>query len=821
MSQSEPNVVWKPHPGSQELSITCPASEILLEGTRGPGKRLADYEPVFTDSGWKLAGDVVQTDRLLAPDGTFTKILGIYKKATGDLYRVTFHDGTFLDVDAEHLWLVKSSRNFKRDGWQVKNTAFLSKSTDTWKIPTLQNPAPGKQWNHPTDPYILGQIVGDGTVRGARVTVYSADDWTRDYFLRSGWNCYQYKPSVRMLVAPMSIGRDYFEFLGRTAVAATKYVPKEILEADGATRLAFLQGLMDSDGCAEKNGSCRFFSVSEELCKGVVTLVQSLGGISSYVWRKREHGISENSLGGKFVLHVNHCGKFNPFRLPRKRDRVNMDKDCVERRIVSIELCGNGPATCFEVAHPSHTFVCKDFIITHNTDAQLMRFRRYVGLGYGRFWRGVIFDREYKNLDDLVSKSQRWFPQFNDGARFHSAKADYKWVWPTGEELLFRSVKRKDDYWDYHGQEFAFIGWNELTKFPTPDLYDAMLSCNRSSYIPPPGSGMSEIPLTVFSTCNPYGSGHNWVKARWIDPAPPGKLMRTETEVFNPRKGIREKIVKHRVRLFCSYKENPHLSPEYIAGLENITDENKRKAWLHGDWDVVAGGALDDLWGPHCIAPRFQIPKSWHIDRSMDWGSTHPFSIGWWAEASGEECVLPDGTRWAPIKGSLFRIWEMYGAEDFSSNVGIKMSPTDIADMVVKFDNYLYDNRWISTKVQPGPADNQICDVRDRETATIADLMASRGVDWTKSDKASGSRKIGLELIRQRLQNTRTGEGPGIYFMQHCRAALTTLPVLPRDEDDMDDVDTEAADHVYDDVRYRVLAAANRYAQSVQVHNPR
>lgn len=149
------------------------------------------------------------------------------------------------------------------------------------------------------------------------------------------------------------------------------------------------------------------------------------------------------------------------------------------------------------------------------------------------------------------------------------------------------------------------------------------------------------------------------------------------------------------------------------------------------------------------------------------------------------------------------------------------MSPTDIADMVVKFDNYLYDNRWISTKVQPGPADNQICDVRDRETATIADLMASRGVDWTKSDKASGSRKIGLELIRQRLQNTRTGEGPGIYFMQHCRAALTTLPVLPRDEDDMDDVDTEAADHVYDDVRYRVLAAANRYAQSVQVHNPR
>ena len=74
------------------------------------------------------------------------------------------------------------------------------------------------------------------------------------------------------------------------------------------------------------------------------------------------------------------------------------------------------------------------------TDAQIMFFRKHVGLGYGRFWRGVIFDREYKNLDDLISKSLRWFPQFGDGARFLSSRSDYKWVWPTGEELLFRPV---------------------------------------------------------------------------------------------------------------------------------------------------------------------------------------------------------------------------------------------------------------------------------------------------------------------------------------------------------------------------------------------
>lgn len=66
------------------------------------------------------------------------------------------------------------------------------------------------------------------------------------------------------------------------------------------------------------------------------------------------------------------------------------------------------------------------------TDAQLMRFRRRVGQGYGIFWRGVIFDREYKMLDDLVLKSKKWFNRFGDGATWLSSGKDYKWVWPSG-----------------------------------------------------------------------------------------------------------------------------------------------------------------------------------------------------------------------------------------------------------------------------------------------------------------------------------------------------------------------------------------------------
>lgn len=481
------------------------------------------------------------------------------------------------------------------------------------------------------------------------------------------------------------------------------------------------------------------------------------------------------------------------------------------------------------------------------TDSQLMKFRRYVGLGYGRYWRGVIFDREYKNLDDLISKSQRWFPQLGGPkASFKSSTSDLKWVWATGEELLFRQIKRNQDYWNYHGQEFPFLGWNELAKYPTPDLYEAMQSCNRSSFLPLEhtprrdprdtkkrgpndtgfdtfdGAPLPEIPLMTFSTTNPYGPGHTWVKRKFIDPAPPGRVMKTVSNVFNPRTQKREDITKTTVRLFGSYKENRYLSPEYVAGLESIRDENKRRAWLWGDWDIVAGGAFDDVWDANVhVVPRFRVPSSWRIDRSFDWGSSHPFSVGWWAEANGEEAEMQDGTLWAPPRGTLIRICEWYGSEEIGRNVGLKLSAKNIALGIAKYEETLLSLGWIKSRPLAGPADNQIRNVTEEDVDTIEIKMAREGILWEHSDKSPGSRINGLQLMRDRLEASLDNEGPGLYVMDNCRAFIGIIPTLPRDENNPDDVDTTAEEHIWDDTRYRVLASSNRYATSLDVHSPR
>lgn len=479
------------------------------------------------------------------------------------------------------------------------------------------------------------------------------------------------------------------------------------------------------------------------------------------------------------------------------------------------------------------------------TDAQLMRFRRYVGMGYGKHWRGIIFDREYKNLDDLVAKSQRWFPEFNDGCKFLSSKSDYKWVWPTGEELMFRVAKKRKDYWLYHGQEFPFIGWNELTKYPDGDLYEAMKSCNRTSFIAEENpiiidgdiyheTGqlvlvqpdhyaaqkfiLPELPLQIFATTNPFGVGHNWVKKYFINMSPLGSMYKETTNVFNPRTQSYVDVVRTRCHIFGSYRENRNLTPEYVAQLVNIDDPNLKLAWLGGSWDITAGGMFDDLWrrSVHVVTP-FRIPDSWKIDRTFDWGSSKPFSVGWWARSDGSDVILGDGTRMSTVRGDLFRIMEWYGTNG-KPNEGLRMLDSQITRGIILKEL----EAGIYGRVMPGAADNSIWDVKDGNStaATMAKPIEINGkkypgIQWKRSDKTAGSRKAGWKRMREYLAAPLRKPGdpiirekPGIFVFENCTHFIDLVPSLPRDEEDLDDVDTDAEDHIGDEARYRVLDEA-------------
>lgn len=423
------------------------------------------------------------------------------------------------------------------------------------------------------------------------------------------------------------------------------------------------------------------------------------------------------------------------------------------------------------------------------TDAMLMAFAQHCGKGYGAHWRGVIFRREYKHLDDLVSKSKRWFNRLKDRPKFLSGQGQFKWVWPTGEELLFRTFNTPDDYWNYHGHEYPFIGWEELTSWPSIDCYESMMSCNRTSR---PGG----LPLQVRSTTNPYGVGHNWVKAYFIDPAPYGvPILNSEGQA--------------RVCLFGSVFENKYIDAEYIKTLRALTDPNKRKAWLYGSWDITSGGMFDDLWvREKHVVPVFAMPASWRLDRAFDWGSSRPFSVGWWAECDGTPATVGGRERHFP-RGTLIRFAEWYGCTG-KPNEGLRMTSTAVAHGIKEREAAM---GAYADRIQPGPADSAIYATTDE--VSIGQSMENAGVWWTVADKRAGSRKNGLELIRGRLEATAADdiEKPGMLVMENCRDWIRCVPSIARDSRDPDDVDTAAEDHNTDETRYRALAPNREASQ--------
>jgi hypothetical protein len=59
-----------------------------------------------------------------------------------------------------------------------------------------------------------------------------------------------------------------------------------------------------------------------------------------------------------------------------------------------------------------------------------------------------------------------------------------------------------------------------------------------------------------------------------------------------------------------------------------------------------------------------------------------------------------------------------------------------------------------------------------------------------------------------------SGEGEGLFVFDACLQFIRTVPGLPRDVTDPDDVDSDAEDHIGDEVRYHVYRRAPPAAYS-------
>ena len=206
------------------------------------------------------------------------------------------------------------------------------------------------------------------------------------------------------------------------------------------------------------------------------------------------------------------------------------------------------------------------------------------------------------------------------------------------------------------------------------------------------------------------------------------------------------------------------------------------KAWLDGDWDVVAG-AFFDCWNrdKHVIRP-FSVPDDWIRFRSFDWGSSRPFSVGWWA--------IADGSTDQP-RGALIRYKEWYGASE--PNVGLKLTAEAVAEGIVKRDG--------KDKFAYSVADPSCWKVDGGPSIAERMLLGNNRVLWRRADN---QRINGWDQMRQRFVGE--DDTPMIYCFSNCVDSIRTVPLLQHDENHPEDIDTDMEDHAADDWRYACMS---------------
>jgi hypothetical protein len=402
---------------------------------------------------------------------------------------------------------------------------------------------------------------------------------------------------------------------------------------------------------------------------------------------------------------------------------------------------------------------------------------------YGRYARGVFFRKSYPELEEVERRCHEIFPGF--GAQWQATKRT--WVWPNGASLRLRFLERDLDAEGFQGHSYDWVGCDELGNWPSSVGIDKLRACLRSAH---------RVPCFFRASANPGGVGHNWVKARYIDPAPAMMPFWAEETIANMT------IRTQRCFIPATLDDNPILlysDPGYWQRVVAAASGNEAlvKAWRHGDWDIIAGGMLDDVWDAqwHVLEP-FAVPTTWRIRRAFDWGSSKPFAVAWFAHADGET-PAPNGRTYP--KSTRVLLMEYYGWNG-KPNEGLRMTNTEIARQIKMIEGAsAYGGRLL-----PGPADSQIFDVVNG--TSIADEMARQGVRWQAAQKGPGSRRQGAQLLRQRLKASMQWpmEEPGLFIFSSCRQWLRTVPVMPRDPKNPDDVDSEAEDHLYDCTRYEL-----------------
>jgi hypothetical protein len=397
---------------------------------------------------------------------------------------------------------------------------------------------------------------------------------------------------------------------------------------------------------------------------------------------------------------------------------------------------------------------------------------------YGVGFNGVFFRHEMPQADDLIERAKEIYIPL--GAEWREQPRQFRM--PGGGRVRFRPLENVVDASKYQGQNLTDCAVEEAGNFADPKPIDMLFGALRSK---------GGVPVQLILTANPGGVGQQWIKHRYIDPAPRGMtpLVRKLPNGAEHRYiYIPSRIQDNRILLAND--------PTYINRLHLVGSPELVRAWLEGDWNVIAGAFFPEFSAVrHIMAPR-SLPEHWARFRSFDWGSARPFACHWWAVSDGS---VPDIAR-----GCLVCYREWYGMKPGEPNVGLRMTAEQVAEGIRDRER---DDPKPANGMMVGVADPAIFAEDGGPSIAARMTQAARVVFRPADNKRVPKRGAmgGWDQLRSRLVGDANGK-PMVVFFSTAIHAIRTLPTLQHDANRAEDVDTDSEDHCADEIRYACMS---------------
>jgi phage terminase large subunit len=442
-------VEFTPIPAQAKVLMSNARFIFASAGQRG-GKEIEVNTPVMTPDGFVLAKDVNVGDTLFAKNGEKTKVTGVFNHSNKQLYKITFDDGSTVDCGLEHLWVVQTRRERCREKYETNhngvNKVWDNPDYGKWKVVDTKEiyefyqkyngivPAKQKyiiplvdaiQFDNKDvtlNPYFLGAYLGNGYSCNSLST---NDPEILDFFGVE----YKFKRDYDYSIYGVSSTLKELGLGGKRSWE--KFIPEVYKINSPEIRLEVLRGLFDTDGSIS-DGKIEYSTSSKVLANDIKFLIESLGGKCVIGSRIPKFTYKDEKKTGRlsYRIHLLYI-PVNPFKVKRKSEQF---ADFTNRhlrdfrRIVSIDKSVIADAVCFEVDHPSATYVINDFIVTHNTTtgcfwaAQRMQIPNVQGMICANTWDQLNQSTLAKFFDTFPHLRKYWI------------KRDKMVVIPTGPD---------------------------------------------------------------------------------------------------------------------------------------------------------------------------------------------------------------------------------------------------------------------------------------------------------------------------------------------------------------------------------------------------